>query len=356
MLCFMKDSNKNIFYVGSYSDSIYIMELDRQKEELHILNRIGHFNKPSYLCIHSGKNYLYTNNEASNGFGGVSAYDISDELAPRHINSISFNALGPCHISLSEDQRTLLSASYAEGKIFANPVNLNGSLEGCSTVIRHENGDMHRKGIVPGSQSQARAHFIFQVLGTKYILVTDLGADRVYVYTLEKGVLDAHSQLQAVSGSGPRHLEIHPSGNTVYLINELNNSVNVLRFNKSTGNLNPVQQLTTLPNDFRGISYCSAIHISKDGRFLYGANRGFDSIAVFSVNVNDHHLTPIGFVPLPQKTPRDFALDPSGKYMLVGNMDSDSVSLCRISAITGIPEIIRHTEGIEKPSCFVFIN
>ncbi len=345
-----------MFYVGSYSDSIYIMELDREKEKLCIINRIEHCNRPSYLCIHSGKNYLYANNEISNGLGGVSAYDITDKLAPRHINSICFNASGPCHISLSEDQHTLLSASYAEGKIFTNPVNQDGSLNGCTSVIRHENGDMLRKGIIQGSQSQARAHFILQVPGTQYVLATDLGADRVYVYTLEKGNLMAHNYLQAVSGSGPRHLELHPTGNTIYLINELNNTVNVLRFNKSEGNLNSIQQLTTLPHNFSGASYCSAIHISKDRRFLYAANRGFDSIAVFSVNEKDHSLTSTGCMPLSHKTPRDFAIDPSGKYMLVGNMDSDSVSLCRISAVTGIPEILHHTCGIEKPSCFAFVN
>lgn len=352
----MQDCKKSIFYVGSYSENIYVMELDKEKEKLRILNRTNHCSKPSYLCIHAGGKYLYSNNEISNGLGGVSAYDITDKLAPKHINSISFNASGPCHISLSEDQHTLLSASYADGIIYTNPINPDGSLCGCSTVIRHKNGDQDRKGIVPGSQSQARAHFIRQVPGTRYVLVTDLGADRVYVYIIEKGNLTEHHYLQTSSGSGPRHLEIHPSGNTVYLINELNNTINVLRFNKATGDLNSVQQLSALPHDFRGTSYCSAIHISKNGRFLYGANRGCDSIAIFPVNEKDHSLSSAGFMPLPQKTPRDFVIDPSGKYLLVGNMDSDSVSLCRISSGTGKPEILNHTGGIEKPSNFVFVN
>lgn len=352
----MQSCGKSIFYVGSYSENIYVMELDKEKEELHILNRTRHCSKPSYLCIHAGRKYLYANNEISNGLGGVSAFDISDKLAPRHINSISFNTSGPCHISLSEDQLTLLSASYADGKVYANPVNPDGSLSECSAAIRHENGDLLRKGIVPGSQSQARAHFIRQVPGTRYVLATDLGADRVYVYILEEGNLYAHSVMQTASGAGPRHLEIHPSGNTIYLINELNNMVNVLCFNKSTGILNSVQQLSALLPDFKGTSYCSAIHISKDGRFLYGANRGCDSIAVFIISEKDHCLTSAGFMTLPQKTPRDFAIDPSGKYMLVGNLDSDSVSLCRISAGTGMPEIINHIGGIEKPSNFQFID
>jgi len=352
----MKDYGKSIFYVGSYSDNIYIMELDREKEKLCLLNRIGHCSRPSYLCIHSGNNCLYANNEISNGSGGVSSYDIKDRLAPKLVNSISFKAPGPCHVSISEDRQTLLSASYAEGKIFANPINQDGSLDGSTSVIRHENGYMLRKNIVPGSQSQARAHFILQMPGTRYVLVTDLGADRVYVYILEKGNLIPHSYLNTVSGSGPRHLEIHPAGGTVYLVNELNNTVNVLQFKKETGELISVQQLTTLPHDFTGISYSSAIHISKDGRFLYTANRGYDSIAVFSVNETDHRLAPAGYMRLPHKTPRDFAIDPSGKYMLVGNMDSDSVSLCRISADTGMPELLHHTCGIENPSCFVFLN
>jgi len=337
----MEDSRKSIFYVGSYSDCIYIMELDREKKKLCIVNCTDNCNKPSYLCKLPGKNYLYANNEISKGLG-------------EPINRIYFNASGPCHISVSEDQQTLLSASYAEGKIYATPINQDGSLYRVTSVIRHENGDIHRKGIVPDSQSQARAHFIIQVSGTKYVLVTDLGADRVYVYILESGILIPHSFLETVPGSGPRHFKVHPSGSTIYLVNELNNTVNVLYFNKEKGELNSVQQLTTLPNDYRGTSYSSAIHISKNERFLYTANRGFDSIAVFLVNETDHTLTPAGYVPLPHKTPRDFAIDPSGEFLIVGNMDSDSVTLCRISPATGMPEVLNHTFGIEKPSSFVF--
>lgn len=231
----MKDYKKSIFYVGSYSDNIYVMELDREKEKLSILNRIERCNEPSYLCMDSGRNYLYANNEISSGLGGVSSYNIKDKLNPKHINNICFNAPGPCHVSISEDQQTLFSASYAEGKVYANSINEDGSLGSFTSVIRHENGDMQREGIVPGSQSQARAHFILQVPGTKYVLVTDLGADRVYVYILERGNLRQHSYLNTVSGSGPRHLEIHPAGSTVYLVNELNNTVNVLQFNRKTG-------------------------------------------------------------------------------------------------------------------------
>lgn len=352
----MPSCGKSIFYIGSYSEYIYVMELDREKEEIRILNRTSHCSKPSYLSIDAGGKHLYSNNEISNSLGGVSAYDISDKLAPRYINSISFNASGPCHISLSEDRHTLLSASYADGIVYANPINPDGSLGGCSAVIKHENGDPLRKGLIPGSQSQARAHFICQVPGTHYVLATDLGADRVYVYILEEGKLITHSVMQTASGAGPRHLVIHPCGSIVYLINELDNMVNVLDFNKSTGVLNNIQQLSALPSDFQGTSYCSAIHISKDGRFLYGANRGCDSIAVFTINEKDYSITSAGFMALPQKTPRDFAIDPSGRYMLVGNLDSDSVSLCRVLAGTGIPEIINHTCGIEKPSNFQFID
>ena len=352
----MKYYRKIMFYVGSYSSNIYVMELDREKEKLCILNRIDHCNKPSYLCKNSRGNYLYANNEISYGSGGVSSFDIKDKHTPKPINRISFNASGPCHISISEDQQTLLSASYAEGKIYANPISQDGSLNEFTSVIQHENVDLLRKDIVISSQSQARAHFILQVSGTKYVLVTDLGADRVYVYTIERGNLIPHSFLRTVSGSGPRHLEIHPFGSTIYLVNELNNTVNVLYFNKETGVLNSIQQLTTLPHYFKDTSYSSAIHISKSGRFLYTANRGFDSIAVFSVNETDHRLTSTGHMPLPHKTPRDFAIDPSGKLLLVANMNSDSVTLCRISTATGMPEVLNHTFGIEKPSSFVFLD
>lgn len=352
----MEVDRKSIFYVGSFSEYLYVMELDKDKEEIFILNRIGRSNRPSYLCMPDNRKYLYSANEISDGLGGVSAYDISDKYNPRHINTISFNAAGPCHVSLAEDQHELLSASYSDGRVFINPINRDGSLNECSVIIQHKNGDPLRKGAVLSSQSQARAHFICQVPGTGYVLVTDLGADKVYVYVLEKDNLVEHSIMQTVSGAGPRHIEIHPSGNTIYLINELNSTINVLHFNKETGVLASVQQVSTLPPEYNGSSFCSAIHMSADGRFLYGANRGYDSIAVFSINEKDHNIILKGYLPLSQKTPRDFVIDPSGKYMIIGNMNSDSISLCRLSGETGMPELISHVDGIEKPSNFLFLR
>ena len=123
---FMNDY-KSIFYVGSYSITFMLWNLTG-KRKASILNRVEHCNKPSYLCMDSERNYLYANNEIVKGRGGLSSYSIKDKLNPKHINSISFNAPGPCHVSISEDQRTIFSASYAEGKVYANSINEDGSL------------------------------------------------------------------------------------------------------------------------------------------------------------------------------------------------------------------------------------
>jgi 6-phosphogluconolactonase len=350
----MNTADKSIFYTGTFSDYLYVMELDRDKKKMSVLNRIGQSNRPAYLCMPKNRKYLYAAHENSDGLGGISTYDLSDIYNPRQINTFAFNTAGPCHISLTEDQCEILTASYFDGRVTVNPINADGLPGKCSTVIQHPDVDPLRKGAVLKSQCQPRAHFICQVPGTRYALATDLGADKVFVYIIEEGSLSVHSVMDTITGAGPRHIAIHPTCRTVYLINELNCTMSVLDFDTKKGILKPVQQISTLPPGYHGRFTCSAVHISADARFLYGANRGHDSICVFLINEKDHGITLKGHLNLPFKTPRDFTIDSSGQYMVVGNLDSDSVSLCKISEETGVPALINHIDGIEKPSNFVF--
>lgn len=198
---FMNSEQKSVFYVGTFSGYLYVVEFDRDQEELFVINRVQHSNRPAYLCLSDNRKFLYTANENSDGLGGVSAYDISDQYAPKHINTISFTTEGPCHVSLTDDQRYLLSAGYFDGRVIVNPVNPDGSLAESSCIIQHQGSGPFRGGTIVSSQAQARAHFIRQVPGTRYILVTDLGTDKVYVYTLSDGKLIEHSTVTVAPGA-----------------------------------------------------------------------------------------------------------------------------------------------------------
>ena len=222
-------------------------------------------------------------------------------------------------------------------------------------MIQHTGSGPFRGGIVENSQAQARAHSIFQIPGTSYVPVADLGSDKLYVYTLAKGILTEHSKADAASGAGPRHMALHPSGDILYAINELDSTITIYDFNKSTGILKPCRSVSTLPEGYESrLSWCSAIRISQDGRFLYGSNREHDSISVFKTEEAGREISLLGFFSKTVDNPRDFVIDPSGKYMLVGNLDANSITLCRLSKDTGMPEYITNTAGVEMPTCIAF--
>lgn len=351
----MAGSGRKVFYAGTFTEYLYVLELDEEREKISVINRVDGLNRPAYLCVSRDRKFLYSANENSDGQGGVSAFDLSDKYGPRHLNTIVSDTPGPCYVALSEDQHYLLAAGYFDGRVNVHPINNDGSLAGSCCMIQHTGSGPFRGGIIVSSQAQARAHSIFQVPGTNDVLVADLGSDTVYVYALEKGLLTEHSRANTVPGAGPRHMALHPSGDILYTINELNNTITVFDFNKNTGILKPYRSVSTLPEGHESRSWCSAIRVSQDGRFLYGSNREHDSISVFKAEEGGREISLSGFFSKTVDNPRDFAIDPSGRYMLIGNLDADSITLCRLSGDTGMPEYIGNTAQIEIPAYILFV-
>jgi 6-phosphogluconolactonase len=235
------------------------------------------------------------------------------------------------------------------------PIGDDGRLEAASDVRQH-----HGSGADPERQEGPHAHSVTPDPSNRFALVADLGLDRVVVYRLdlERGALLPHDAGTAVLPpvSGPRHLAFHPSARYVYVINELSSTLTSCAWDEAGGALRPIQSVSTLPVGFSGRSFCADVHVAPSGRFVYGSNRGHDSIAAFAVDPADGTLAALGHTPTQGRTPRNFAIDPSGEYLLAANQDSDSIATFRLDGETGRLTATGHVARIPSPVCVAFAN
>jgi len=188
----------------------------------------------------------------------------------------------------------------------------------------------------------------------RFALAPDLGCDKVFVYRLEAaaGRLIPHDPpaVDLAPGAGPRHLDFHPNGQFAYVINELNSTVTTLAYDAAAGRLKVVASVSTLPADFSGPNTTADVHVHPSGTFLYGSNRGHDSIAIFAIGA-DGTLRLLGHQPTRGKTPRNFALDLTGQYLLAANQDSDTVAVFRIDIQTGLLRPVGEPVAVPRPVC-----
>ena len=186
----------------------------------------------------------------------------------------------------------------------------------------------------------------------------DLGADRtfIYAYDADKGTLSRHGSVPAAKGAGPRHFAFGRDGRTAYVINELGSTISVFRYDAEHGELHLVQEISTLPSDFHGTSGTAEVCVHPSGKFLYGSNRGHNSIAIFSVDSKTGRLKDAGHEPTQGKTPRHFAIDPSGEWLLAENQDSNNIVIFRIDEKTGALTPTRQIVEVGAPVCLVFLQ
>ncbi len=207
-----------------------------------------------------------------------------------------------------------------------------------------------------GRQEKPHAHGIYLSADQRYAFSPDLGADRVFVYRYDaaKGTLDPHGAAALPPGSGPRHLAFDPKETHAYVINELLSTITVLAYDAAKGTLTAGESVSTLPAGFAGTSWTAEVAVSPDGRFVYGSNRGHDSLAVFSRSETTGRLTTSAHVPVGGKTPRHFAFDPTGQYVLAAHQGSDTISIFRVDATTGLlTPVGPPLGGVGKPVCLL---
>jgi 6-phosphogluconolactonase len=353
-------SNEVTLYVGTYtsgkSEGIYVCRFDRNGPTLRRVSSIKSVN-PSFLTIDRSKRYLYTVNEVGEYLGkpggGVSAFAIDPATWNlRLLNEQATQGADPCYLSVDSTKRSLLVANYTGGSVSVLPVRTDGTLGMVSELNQHE---------VSGPKEQQKgphAHCVILDRNERYALASDLGTDKVMIYQFNRatGKLTPAKQpfAELKAGAGPRHLTLHPSGKYLYVINELDSTITTFGYNELNGTLTLIETVSTLPEDFSGVSYCADVHVSASGRFLYGSNRGHNSIVVFEVD-------PTGKLKLVQHRstegdwPRNFAIDPSGQFLLVANQRSDNIVFYLIDERTGQLLHMGQNTEIASPVCLKFL-
>jgi 6-phosphogluconolactonase len=190
--------------------------------------------------------------------------------------------------------------------------------------------------------------------------VADLGLDKVLVYKLDanRGKLTPNDEpwVRVKAGAGPRHFDFHPNGVFAYVINELDSTLTAFAYDAAAGTLAEIETVSTLPGGFEGQSHCADVHVSPSGRFVYGSNRGHDSIVVFAIDGDTGRLDYAGHEPTQGRTPRNFAIDPTGTFLLAANQDSDTVVTFRIDERTGLLEPTGHVTEVPMPVCLKLVS
>jgi 6-phosphogluconolactonase len=360
-------SDNNLIFVGTYnnfikektspSDGIYTLSFNNSTGELKIISSVINKENPSFLTISKNKKYLFSVGELDDMRDSkISSYKINkSKKCLEFINSASCNGLGPCHITIDNAGKYIYTANYSGKSVSFLPVSEFGKLFDSPIVMHHGKGSNVNKS----RQIDSHPHSVNIDPTNKYLIVPDLGQDKIYMYTIDQisGYLNKKNMnyVNTRPGSGPRHVVFHPNQKILYVINELDSTIDNYKIDYSNQTLSLISSISTLPENSKVKSTCADIHISPNGKYLYGSNRGHDSIASYKIDNTTGKLTNIGIFKTNGKTPRNFCLDPSGKYILVGNQDSDTIKVFEINIKSGLINNEIFSLNIPKPVCILFL-
>ncbi|HCN82897.1 MAG TPA: 3-carboxymuconate cyclase [Sphingobacteriaceae bacterium] len=343
--------------IGSYNtpakpEGIYVYDFNTQTGELNHKTTTNAAS-PSYLAVSPDRKHVYAVSEdqsqSVNAFGYNSA---SGKLT--FLNKQDTGGGSPTYVSIDATGKYVFVANYAGGNFAAVPVLKDGSLGTDIQYIKHEGSSVNRR------QTKPFAHSTVISPDNKYLFVSDLGIDKINIYKFDpkKSPSLSPSEPAFVSlapGSGPRHFTFHPNKKFAYLIQEINGTITA--FDYKDGNLKILQTVSIVPEGFTGRVGAADIHVSPDGKFLYGSNRGdANDLSIYAINQTDGKLTFVGRQSTLGKTPRNFAIDPTGNFLLAANQDSNDIFVFKRNQKTGLLTPTGQKITISKPSCLQFVR
>jgi 6-phosphogluconolactonase len=354
------DKGSYLMYIGTYTEhsskGIYAYRFNAETGHATSLGLAAETTNPSFLVIDPKKKFLYAVNEISEyqgqKSGGVSAFAIDTTTGKlKFLNEVSSEGPGPCHITLDRTGKYVLIANYDGGSLTAYPVLKDGELGKPSAKVQHSG-----HGADPERQAKPHAHWIGLSPDNRFAFAVDLGLDKILVYRFDqaKGTLVPNGPASAAvdPGAGPRHFSLDPGAKFGYVINELGSTVTAFSYDSKMGALTQkLQTISTLPENFKGKNDTAEIVIHPNGKFLYGSNRGHDSIVVFAIDQANGALKPIDYVSTQGKTPRNFEIDPSGSYLFAADQDSDKVVVFRVDPETGRLNPTGEVLQVPSPVC-----
>ncbi len=351
-------------YIGTYtkgdSEGIYAYRFDAASGRLSSLGAVAKIREPSFLAIHPNSRFLYAASEIddfdADKSGSVSAFEIDREsggLTP--LNTVSSKGAWPCHLNVDQTGKILAIANYLSGTVATISLGDDGKLGSVAAAIQNSGSSVH-----PSRQQGPHSHSVNFSPDNRYLISSDLGLDQVLVFRVdpESGALEANDPAFAKinPGGGPRHFAFHPSGKYGYVNNEMQSTVTAFNWDAGEGSLREIQTISTLPEDFTERNSTAEIEVHPSGKFLYGSNRGHDSIAVFAIDEADGKLTAVERVSTQGKTPRSFAIDPTGQFLFAVNQNTNNLVLFRIDQQTG--RLTQEGEPLPVPSpvCVKFVK
>lgn len=369
-------------YVGTYSSpqgaegsagrgqGIYLFEMDPATGALSQRALFPNGANPSWLALHPSRKHLYAANETAvfegAPSGSVSAYSI-DEPDGRLtlLNTVSSEGAGPAHLSVHPSGRHVLVANYAGGTVAVLPIRPNGAL-GPATDVKQDHGTVgpaRASSAPPGSfaisgHDRPHAHMVQADPSGNFVLATDLGLDRFLIWKFDSatGKLSAHSPagVPLPAGDGPRHFAFHPNGRWMYSLQEESSTLVLFDYDAANGSLTARHTVSTLPKGFAGTNFTSEILVTKDGRFIYVANRLHDTIAWFSIDSSGVPAL-IGEEWTRGDYPRSFTIDPTGNFLYSCNQRSDAIAVFRVNRETGKLSFTGQYTAVGTPAILVFI-
>jgi 6-phosphogluconolactonase len=350
-----------LVYVGTYTDhgskGIYAYRFDAAQGLLTPLGLAAESDSPSFLTADRTHKFLYAVNEvdqhAGQPGGTVSAFAINQANGKlSFLNQVSAHDPGPAYISMDRTGKFALIANYPLGSVAAYPIRPDGKLGEASSFVRHKGSSIDKN-----RQTGPHGHAIELSPDNRFAIAADLGLDELIVYPFDgaNGRLGEPHVTRIQPGSGPRHIAFRPDGKFLYLINEMGGTITALSYGAGQGRLTEVQTVSTLPKSFKGENSTAEIAVQPSGKFLYGSNRGDESIVEFAIDQATGKLAFVERVLTGGKTPRNFALDPTGRWLLAENQDSNNIVTFRVDQKTGkLTEAGRAIE-VDEPVCLVFV-
>lgn len=332
-------------YTRRESKGIYQTVLDTEKKALASTSLIINESSPTYLTLDK-KVELYTVTLVGEE-GGVAAYKSIDDQYDL-LNKVTEIGAPPCYVSVDEKRQLIYSASYHEGIVYVFQILPNGQLKSTDRVVHKETTGPHK------NQDKPHVHYT-NLTPDNRLVVCDLGTDRVYTYDVDRtGKLIEVAQYLAEPGCGPRHIVFHPNQQIAYLIGELDSSISVLSYDKTNGEFQRLTKVSTIPENFDGFNSGAAIRISSDGQYVYASNRGHNTIAIFETSQEGKRLKRKQLISTEGDFPRDFNLDPSEKFIVAANQNSDNLTLYERDTQTGLLKMIQKDVYVPECVCVYF--
>lgn len=344
-----------LVFAGSYAEAeesgVYVYAFDENIGELRLLDECAGLKNPTFLNVNPDTCKLYAIGEIVSASGAKAGEAVAFDIDPvegtiKLLNRIETVAAPTCHIQRNASGDRLTVPSYHGGMVGLLSIMRDGRVGHLLDIVQHEGTSVHLE-----RQDRPHPHSTFYSPDGKLLFVQDLGLDRIRAYALDGDKFKLHSEAATHPGAGPRHLAFHPSGKFAFVINEVNSTITSFAYDAEAGTLTVIHTVSTLPERYEGENICAEIAVSADGAYVYGSNRGDDSIVVYAVDVNTGKLSLVQHISAQGQHPRHFALTPGGNYLIAANRDTNNIVTFQVDKTSGRLDYTGVSVSVPKPVC-----